>query len=76
MATPPPHSWELTPGLLLGGVFRAQSIVTTATFVGANKEMTLAFRAALRDPDFQGRTTLDNVTWHFMPPSAPDFGGL
>jgi len=46
------------------------------TFVGADREMASAFRAALRDPNFQNRTAADNVCWHFIPPAAPHFGGL
>ncbi|XP_076660066.1 uncharacterized protein LOC143363353 [Halictus rubicundus] len=46
------------------------------TFVGANRELVSAYRAALRDPDFQNRTASDGVAWHFIPPSAPHFGGL
>ncbi|XP_029164550.1 uncharacterized protein LOC114935819 [Nylanderia fulva] len=46
------------------------------TFVGADRELTVAFRAALRDPVFLNRTASDNVEWHFLPPSAPHFGGL
>ncbi|XP_039302131.1 uncharacterized protein LOC113005359 [Solenopsis invicta] len=46
------------------------------TFVGADRELAAAFRATLRDPDLQNRTAADNVSWHFIPPSAPHFGGL
>ncbi|XP_032684186.1 uncharacterized protein LOC116850253 [Odontomachus brunneus] len=46
------------------------------TFIGANRELTLAFRAALRNPNFQNRTAGNGVTWKFIPPSAPHFGGL
>ncbi|XP_067205358.1 uncharacterized protein [Linepithema humile] len=46
------------------------------TFVGAERELSMAFRAALREPEFLNRTATDNVTWHFIPPSAPHFGGL
>nr|XP_012217594.1 PREDICTED: uncharacterized protein LOC105669296 [Linepithema humile] len=46
------------------------------TFVGADRELTVAFRAALRNPEFQNRTAADHITWHFIPPSGPHFGGL
>ncbi|XP_076301464.1 uncharacterized protein LOC143219346 [Lasioglossum baleicum] len=46
------------------------------TFVGADRELTSSYRAALRDPDFQNQTAIDGVSWHFIPPSAPHFGGL
>jgi len=46
------------------------------TFVGADQEITVAFRAAIRDPNFQNKTATDYVSWHFMPPSVLHFGGL
>lgn len=46
------------------------------TFVGADRELATAYRAALRDQNFLNKTKSDNVAWHFMPPSAPHFGGL
>lgn len=46
------------------------------TFVGADKELAAAFRAALHDKNFLNSTASDNVTWHFLPPAAPHFGGL
>jgi len=46
------------------------------TFVGADRELTAAFRASIRDPNFLNRTATDKVSWHFIPPSALHFGGL
>lgn len=46
------------------------------TFVGADKELKLAYKAALHNPNFLNSTAADNVTWHFLPPSAPHFGGI
>ncbi|XP_011167572.1 uncharacterized protein LOC105201302 [Solenopsis invicta] len=46
------------------------------TFVGADREMTIAFRAALRNSDFQNQTATDNTSWYFIPPSASHFDGL
>ncbi|XP_070527375.1 uncharacterized protein [Cardiocondyla obscurior] len=45
-------------------------------FVGADKELTAAYRAALRDPNFLNQTASDRVAWHFIPPAAPHFGGI
>lgn len=46
------------------------------TFVGAERELTSAFRAATRDPNLLNRLAADNIEWHFIPPSAPHSGGL
>ncbi|XP_011863638.1 PREDICTED: uncharacterized protein LOC105559728 [Vollenhovia emeryi] len=46
------------------------------TFVGADKELATAYRGALRDPNFLNSTASDGITWNFIPPSAPHFGGL
>jgi len=46
------------------------------TFVGADRELTESFQASLRDPNFLNHTATDHVSWHFIPPSTPHFGGL
>ncbi|EZA47680.1 hypothetical protein X777_15428 [Ooceraea biroi] len=46
------------------------------TFIGADKELTIAYKTALRDPNFLNQTAADHIEWHFIPPSAPHFGGL
>jgi len=46
------------------------------TFVGADRELSSAYQNALRDPAFLNRTASDKINWHFIPPSAPHFGGL
>lgn len=45
-------------------------------FVGADKELTAVYRAALRDPTFLNATASDRVAWHFIPPATPHFGGI
>lgn len=46
------------------------------TFVGADRELTSAFRTAIRDPNFLNRIASEQVSWHFIPPAAPHFGGI
>lgn len=46
------------------------------TFVGADRELSQAYRSAVRDPNFLNSTVSDNIIWKFIPPSAPRFEGL
>ncbi|XP_011859777.1 PREDICTED: uncharacterized protein LOC105557203 [Vollenhovia emeryi] len=46
------------------------------TFTGADRELAGAYRQAMRDPAVQNKIATDKVAWHFIPPSAPHFGGI
>ncbi|XP_076651235.1 uncharacterized protein LOC143358169 [Halictus rubicundus] len=58
------------------GLPRSMSSDNGTTFHGANRELTTAYRAATRDTDVHNKLAIDGVTWHFLPPTAPHFGGL
>lgn len=58
------------------GLPQAMYSDNATTFVGADREITAAYRAAIRDSNVLNRAAVDNVSWHFIPPSAPHFGGL
>ncbi|XP_070526042.1 uncharacterized protein [Cardiocondyla obscurior] len=45
-------------------------------FIGADKELTAAYRATLRDPNFLNQTASDKISWQFIPPAAPHVGGI
>lgn len=45
-------------------------------FVGAEKELAFAYRAAICDPNFLNKTACDNVSWNFIPLSALHFEGM
>ncbi|XP_029155687.1 uncharacterized protein LOC114928600 [Nylanderia fulva] len=46
------------------------------TFTGADKELSRAYRDAQRNTDFLNLIATDRITWSFIPPHAPHFGGL
>ncbi|XP_071577734.1 uncharacterized protein [Temnothorax nylanderi] len=46
------------------------------TFHGAQREISVAWSEATRDPNFQSQIATQGVRWNFIPPSAPHFGGL
>ncbi|XP_029172121.1 uncharacterized protein LOC114941332 [Nylanderia fulva] len=46
------------------------------TFQGADRELKLAIAQALKNSDLQNTLSTDGINWHFVPPSAPHFGGL
>ncbi|XP_076659879.1 uncharacterized protein LOC143363163 [Halictus rubicundus] len=58
------------------GLPRSMSSDNGTTFHGANRELTTAYRAATRDTNVHNKLAIDGVTWHFLPPTAPHFGGL
>lgn len=49
-------------------------------FVGANRILHSEFQRLFKSESFKSKViealTLDNVTWHFIPPRSPHFGGL
>ncbi|XP_070169436.1 uncharacterized protein [Polyergus mexicanus] len=45
-------------------------------FQGADRELNTTFQRLVADPQIQDAIANDNVKWHFIPPSAPHFGGL
>lgn len=45
-------------------------------FRGADRELHNAFLALTNDTSLRNSLANDGITWHFIPPSAPHFGGL
>ncbi|XP_070170748.1 uncharacterized protein [Polyergus mexicanus] len=45
-------------------------------FQGADRELNTTFQRLVADPQIQDAIANVNVKWHFIPPSAPHFGGL
>ncbi|XP_070169700.1 uncharacterized protein [Polyergus mexicanus] len=45
-------------------------------FQGADRELNTTFQRLVADPPIQDAIANDNIKWHFIPPSAPHFGGL
>ncbi|XP_043465287.1 uncharacterized protein LOC122500431 [Leptopilina heterotoma] len=45
-------------------------------FRGADRELSKTFQSLKKDSDLVNCFASDGTTWHFMPPIAPNFGGL
>ncbi|XP_018376183.1 PREDICTED: uncharacterized protein LOC108769601 [Trachymyrmex cornetzi] len=45
-------------------------------FHGADRELSNAHAAAIRDPNFRNRLAYDGTAWYFLPPASPHFDGL
>lgn len=46
------------------------------TFQDAERELVASYNAAIRDSNFLNKLSIDRVSWHFLPPVTPHFGGL
>ncbi|XP_029157998.1 uncharacterized protein LOC114930404 [Nylanderia fulva] len=46
------------------------------TYQGADRELVTAIRQTQADVDLQAKFASKPVQWHFIPPSAPHFGGM
>ena len=46
------------------------------TYQGADRELRAAIRLSLNDRDLQATLASRFIHWHFIPPSAPHFGGM
>ena len=46
------------------------------TFQGANRELRLNLTRLRRHPDLRNIFSSEGTSWHFVPPAAPNFGGL
>lgn len=49
---------------------------TEYNFRGADRELSQSFRNLLKVPILSSQLASDGTNWHFMPPYAPNFGGL
>lgn len=66
----------LAPFVDAHGILRVGGTDNGTNFVGADRELQSAYRTALRDRSFQSKTASDKIAWHFIPSSAPHFGGI
>ncbi|GFX91489.1 integrase_H2C2 domain-containing protein [Trichonephila clavipes] len=47
------------------------------TFIGANAELKRLYKLVINpDPELAGFLVDENINWKFLPPRAPNFGGL
>lgn len=67
---------RLLNGLQAAAVSRQTYSDNGTNFQGADRELYQAFQRLSVDPNLRDVIANDNVKWHFIPPSAPHFGGL
>lgn len=45
-------------------------------FHGADRELQRTFQRALKDPTIESQLASEGITWRFIPPASPHFGGI
>ncbi|GFT21591.1 hypothetical protein TNCV_2365961 [Trichonephila clavipes] len=73
--------WWNGPTFLTTKDFPERNILSSVTdsdeFKGANAELKRLYKLVINpDPELAGFLVEDNINWKFLPPRAPNYGGL
>ncbi|KAK9510615.1 hypothetical protein O3M35_005360 [Rhynocoris fuscipes] len=52
------------------------NVDNATNFIGTIRELKKSIKQALKDPQISEYTSNEGITWNFIPPRAPNFGGL